>query len=385
VRLLSFLLGVVGGLGIWFCYTAATGVAAWGLAWLLATPRSTVRRGWPALVAGGIVGLVPWVSYNAARGFRGLDRLTELFGSGQREAMTLSEPLATRLAALVGLDLPRALGFREEVPGVPGAAAWSYYLLTVAALGCLVWIACRLRGSHDEPGLPPRGWSAGRRLIAALVLAAVVFDLGAYALSAFRLDVEGGYIAYRLFSPLFPLIAVALALSFAGLHDAGWRWPAVAGAALALALGVHGALGFARERVQREIPPVELGYKVMGLLTQLKYRDDLARGAELLVRLPSKERSDAFFGFGWGIEYQYEKDASWSGFVRAVAVPPNAADRSAALKGVEWSLRARERQSRTEANASFRPDYSRAMHQRVVELHTQLSATRGRLAAQPRP
>jgi hypothetical protein len=298
--------------------------------------------------------------------------------------MTLPEPLATRLAALVGLDLPRALGFREEVPGVPGAAAWSYYLLAVAALGGLVWMACRRRASGEEPGLPPQSWSAGRRLIAALVVAAVVFDLGAYALSAFRLDVEGGYIAYRLFSPLFPLIAVAMALSFAGLLDAGRPWPAVGGAALALALGVYGAVGFARERVQREIPPVESGYKVMGLLTQLKYRDDLARGAELLERLPSKERNDAFFGFGWGIEYQYEKDANWSRFVRAIAMPPNAADRSAALRGAEWSVRARERQIRAEANASFRPDYARAMHQRLVELQTRLAATRGRLAA-PRP
>lgn len=382
-RSLSFLLGVVGGIGIWFCYTAAVGVAAWGLAWLFATPRGTVRRGWPALVGGGLVGLLPWVFYNAARGFRGLDRLAELFGAAQREPMSVAEPLATRLAALVGVDLPRALGFPEAILGVPGAAAWLYYALAITALGGLVWVAFGRGGRSLEPEFARPPWTAGRGPIAALVLAAVVFDLAAYTLSSFRLDVEGGYIAYRLFSPIFPLIAVAFALVFAGLRDAGRSRLAVGGAALVLALGVYGTLALAREHVERDIPPVESGYKVMGLLTQLKYRADLVRGAELLARLPSEERSAAFFGFGWGIEFQYEKDASWSGFVQALAMPPNGADRSAALRGVEWSVRAAERQSRTEANALFRPEYSRAKHQRLVELRTRMVATGGRLGAQP--
>jgi hypothetical protein len=217
------------------------------------------------------------------------------------------------------------------------------------------------------------------------VLAAVVFDLGAYVLSSFRLDVEGGFIAYRLFSPVFPLIAVAMALAVASLRDAGRGRLAVGGAALALALGLYGTLELAREHVEREIPPVELGYKTMGLLTQLKYRDDLARGAELLTRLSVEDRSAAFFGFGWGIEFQYEKDGSWSGFVKAVGALPDAADRNAALRGVEWSLRQGERQSRMDANALFRTDFSRAKHQRMVELQARMLTTGGRLRAQPWP
>jgi hypothetical protein len=359
-RTLPFLLGLVAGLGIWFCYTAATGVAACGLVWLGASPRHAVRRGLAPLLAGGVLGLLPWLAYNLAHGFGGLERLGELFDPMQRELVVSTEPLATRMGALISLDLPRALGFPDATPGLPGAAAWTYYALLTAAFGAVAWIAVRCRARGPEGSL------------ATLIVAYIVIHLLVYVTSSLRIDVENGFIAYRFFAPLFPAAAGLLALALAHLLARGRRVLAVASLAVALAAGIYGTAGLLSEHRADDLLPLETGYKVMGLLTQLKYRHDIPRAIELLSRLDGEVRNPVFFGLGWGLEYQFEKDRDWPSLVVALAACQRPDDRSAALQGIRWSVRQREIQSRAYANAGFRTDDARVVHERLAKLALRL-------------
>ncbi len=70
----AFGVGVLGGASVYFAYISAmavlAGVGAW--LWLRARGRARHRLPWLALAAGGCVGLLPWLAYNALNDFRGL-------------------------------------------------------------------------------------------------------------------------------------------------------------------------------------------------------------------------------------------------------------------------------------------------------------------------
>ncbi len=389
-RWIPLLLGVVAGLGLWFCYSAATGVAACAVVWAVAGPRGSLRRGIPAALAGVALGLLPWLAYNLAHAFHGLDRLWELFDPRQAAVTGSTESLSTRLAALFAFDLPRSLGFPDTPDGTFGLATWSYYALVIVALVGLLPLALRaLRHQTTTPEpVPEVARVAGtmregtrresdalreRRVavVALLILTFVLLHLVAYLASAFRLDVEDDFIAYRFFTPLFPAAAGALAVGLSRLHTTR-RLIGGVGIALALGLGAYGTATLLREHPGAVPPPVESGYKVMGLLTHLKYRDDLDRAVALLTRVRN-DRDAAFFGFGWGLEYQYEKDADWSELVSGLARCTEPADYAAALSGVRWAVWQREGQSRQYANAGFRSEHHLALHTRVAGLAARLS------------
>jgi hypothetical protein len=373
-RGLPFLLGLVGGFGIWFCYTTATSLAACGVVWLWASPRGSVRKGLVPLLLGAMVGLLPWLAYNLAHGFHGFDRLTELFDATQHNPNAGTEPLRERIGALLFLDLPLAFGFPVDVPGTPSPSDWMAYVFAVAAVFGVAAIALQAvcGAAANVSSREGRFASSPDGALAALIATAIVVHLLTYLATSFRLDVENGFIAYRFFAPLHPLLVGAFALVSARLAAAGRRRIAFTGAILALALGGYGVAAMLTERPARELPPLDFGYKVMGLLTQLKYRREVPQAIELLSHLEGQERQRAFFGLGWGLEFQYEKDGDWPSVALAIGGCPRSDDRSATVDGLRWSARQREVQSRTYADTGFRVDESRAVHGRIVALESHL-------------
>jgi hypothetical protein len=123
-----------------------------------------------------------------------------------------------------------------------------------------------------------------------------------------------------------------------------------------------------REHRGLDEPPLDSGYRVMGLLTQLKYRYEVQRAIDLLEHFDGEARENVLFGLGWGLEYQYEKDGDWPALTAGIARCVRADDRAAALRGARWAVLKREEQSRTYANAGFRPEYYRALHARISQL-----------------
>jgi len=145
-------LGLVSGLGLWFCYTTAFSLAACGVAWLvfrgLPRPRALV-----AALAGGIAGLTPWLVYNLRYDFRGLDRLREVFGYGNPIDPWPTEGALRKLGSLLTHDLPEGAiePFARTLPrpaaialmiafAVPLCAALS---LAAARLLRIAWRALR--------------------------------------------------------------------------------------------------------------------------------------------------------------------------------------------------------------------------------------------------
>lgn len=355
-------LGAVAGAGFWYCYTAATGIAAWGLLWLARTPARTVRRALPALLAGAALGLAPWLAYNLQHDFHGVDRVVELFGRGA-ELAPAREPLAERAAALVGVDLVRALGFAETVPGLPEWPAWTWY-----ALAGLVLVALAVATLRDRP------WAADASapaLVAALVLLAIGVHLAVYLASSFRCDVENGFIAYRFFAPLFPLVAAGVGVASARARGRLGRAAAIAIVVAFLALGGLGTAELLRERPGRPLPVLAQADSLMGQATLLKHRDDPARGLALVAALREPRRGRVYFGFGWGLEFRYEKDGDWRRLTDALAAA-DPEQRRAVLAGIRWAVRTREAQVRRFANAGFLATHSRALHARLVDLAVRL-------------
>jgi len=367
-RARAFALGAIGGLGLWFCYTAASGIAAWGLVFLWLAWRARGLDRLLPLALGGVAGLLPWLAYNASNGFRGLDRLSELLDPSRPVVTGSSEPLPTRLAALFAVDLPRALGFPEAVTGVPEATAWAYLGLVAASLVAVGWAALsglrRVDARADAQGT----------LVSALIALAVAFHLLVYAVSSFRPDVETGFIAYRFFAPLYPLATAAVSLAVTRVWSGKLRPVALVAVVALLSLGGYGVVTLLRETPARPPVPTSHGYRLLGLLSAIKHRDRVAHSAALLERLEGEPRALAFFGYGWALQFEYEKYGDWSEFVRGLALCRTPEDRQAAMDGAQWALGARLSSMRREANAGYRAEWNRAALVKMSEFAARVRA-----------
>jgi len=383
-RFLPFLLGLVGGLGLWFCYTAASGVAAWGLIWLFFSPRGTVRRGFLPLLCGGLVGLLPWLVYNFGHDFQGLDYMAELLIEKRPVFPSLHEASsAMRLLGLFTTDLPRLFDLPREIPGVPPPAVWLAYGLAVAGFLGLAVVTSRATSEQRRGELEGR-LATSERTPALLILFAVAFHVAAYVVSSFPINPEHGFHAYRFFSPLFFLATAALAIAIAHAWSRGRKFAAAGSLVLALVLGGYGTAALLLEPTSHDRAELDNGYVTLGLLNEIKYRERPQYAINLLSRLPDRPRDLAFSGFGWGLEHEYETYADWPRFVAALPRTEAQSDLKAALRGARWAVRTRLSTTREHIYRGYRVEDNRRMLRRLSVFDDLLSTLPESASISPR-
>jgi 4-amino-4-deoxy-L-arabinose transferase-like glycosyltransferase len=332
------LFGIVSGLGIWFCYTAGLSLIACALAWVL-LERLPRPRELTALAAGLVLGLTPWLIYNAYYHFEGIVRVLQVFG--MRGTVDTWEKIGVlaKLGRLLDRDL--AYGLLSPMEDVFGPrTVWTLALLygTPLLLGLAAAAARSLRAvrqRYDRAGPRPGATAEGEVVF---VLYGFVF-LAFFLASSFTVDRLQWPVAYRLFVPPAVLLLIPAAASAARACAADRLLYRVAtAAALVFWLGAQatGDVGIAMHPRGVDADPrsLEGGYVCLGLLTFHKYPDDPARVVEVLEKLPDPERRRlAFLGVGTRMAFGFEAAPSQEKLSSALAVMPMA-DRLAALDGM---------------------------------------------------
>jgi len=215
-RWLAFAIGLVAGLGFWFCYSTAFVLPVLALLALWVRPRRfllDLGAGLPGLV----LGLLPWGATQAALRSLGVvaDTLPwwSLYDTGLAGNLTPWSALGARISDASGPTFWR-LSVHGDLGGAGlwvGFVVWAAFMLALA--GCLAlgagWL--RRRDTADARGSLALG--AGSLFVTHLVLNWVVTPV---------LCSPTGFtesIALRYVSLSFPLLAVCVGLAV------GWLWP----------------------------------------------------------------------------------------------------------------------------------------------------------------
>ncbi len=334
--------GLACGAGVSFTYITLLSAAACALTWSILrarSPRLDLRvgeLGW--LAAGALVGLAPWIAYNATHDFAGLTRVAEVFGLRESPDQWGGSSFADRIAELLwrvpveGLVDPTRTalgdGWRPVfaaailVPTVPAFAAAALRSGRVAARSLVG------RASQDTPD----------RLELVFVVYAFLF-LAAYLSSRFSLLPEPSAVAYRLFPPLFVLMLVPISTTV-------WRWSGAGGSVGALrsgavAIGLIASASATLALATRPTLPADqlsfyAGYTVQGILHHRKY-DDLARAlVEVGPVSDPLARELVYRGIGWEIENRVEAGRPLPDLEAALA-HLDQYDRAALLTGLGWA------------------------------------------------
>ncbi len=270
--------------------------------------------------AGAAVGFLPWLAYNAPRGWPGLARLIEVFGAEDREEF-LAQGLGDRVLELLArVPSEGLLDPGGDLVGSPWRLLLFVGVLLPAGLALLVGALRMLRMarrwrsagvSNDPERLELVFWLYG------LLFAAV------YLVSRFTLEVEPTPIAYRLMVPPAVFLLVPLAISAArGLRARGWqRAVAAAGVGLALSSLAASTTLFALRHHGDGLPTTfDRGYLLVGHLALRKYPRSVQRAvAEVRPVRDARNRRAALRGVAWGLVEDYEHGgASLEGLQRGV-------------------------------------------------------------------
>jgi len=233
-RWLAFAIGLVAGLGFWFCYSTAFALPVLALVALWVRPRRFLL-GLGAGLPGLALGLLPWGATQVALRRLGVvaDTLPwwSLYDTGLAGNLTPWSALGVRVSDASGptfwrLSVHAALG---------GAGVWVGFVVWAAfmsaLLGCLVlgasWL--RRRDTSDIRGSLALG--AGALVVVHLVLNWLVTPV----LCARTGLTES--IALRYVSLSFPLLALCVGLAVGWLWPRGLRARVLAGALLAVTTG----------------------------------------------------------------------------------------------------------------------------------------------------
>lgn len=344
-------LGVVSGLGIWFCYTSGLSLAACGLTWLI-LERLPRPKELFAAIGGALLGLLPWFVYNLQHDFVGLTRLAEIFGGGHPIDAWMPHDRWMKLWLLFRRDL--ALGlvtpfwFTASSPTAPIRIGAVFAPMAVG-MALAVFRALRLlattpwRRERPSPGSRP---ARDRAELVFVVYAALY--LVVYFGSSFVLEPDKGAHTYRLFLPVATLMLVPIARSAASALESGGaaRW-----AAGALCVGFFAASTLSawatatRETSESSASDADQhlnrGNLVRGVLSHRKYESDLGRAfGEARLVPDSWHRSRFFQGIGWGLAFRLENSGVKPGFFREIDAL-SLAERTAVISGILGSSTAR--------------------------------------------
>jgi len=339
--------GFVSGLGIWFCSTSGVSLLACGLTWLLLarTPRPNELG---AAVAGGLLGLLPWIAFNLQNDFVGLMRLFELFGGGDPidawEGVSAPRKLFLFFARDLptGLAVPFAEAMREPWATLVKAGL---YLPGLAALGLSLAGTIRFlrtRGLRSEPSTLDPADQRARSEIVFWVYGALI--LAVFLGSSFVIQPDKGAHTYRLFLPAVTLMIVPIASSAARALRMSPPLRVLASALMAsfFMASLSGGIAVAARKMdepdRRTASDHRMrGYVARGVLIHRKYEDALDLAFGEARRVPDLQlRFRVFQGIGWGIQYRYEG----SGGIRALFPPLDEfpqGERVAVLSGLRWT------------------------------------------------
>lgn len=334
--------GLACGAGFSFTYITALSAAACVLTWLLLEgyPR------WKELglaVVGFVVGLIPWIAYNATHEFAGLARVAEVFGA--REALDLwrAQSFGQRLVDLLvrvpghGLLDPS----ENALPAIGRAIIAVGFLVPVflALLAAAFRMGRLLRSKLCRSGATADELSR-RELV--FVVYAVLFLL-MYLSSRFTLDPTPAAITYRLFPPLVVLLMLPFAISAQQMLATGGGARRAAQAATVICLVSTATATFAYA-LRPPDPGAELslmqGYTVYGRLLHRKYTEiSVALAAGRRVADPIG-RDHVFEGIGWEVQHRFETTGDSDALLSSIDLVPET-ERLPLLSGTFWFSKVR--------------------------------------------
>jgi 4-amino-4-deoxy-L-arabinose transferase-like glycosyltransferase len=358
------LLGLVAGLGLWFCYTSGLTLIACGVAWLLLEGLPRPREIASATV-GGMLGLVPWLVYNLRHEFLGLTRVFQLFGVGNPIDPWVAQGPLEKAVSLFSRDFPVGLitPYPEALPDDLGSVLRIAGAVPLAV--ALVWSAWRVGGLLRRESSDREA----RRRELVFVVYGLVF-LGVFLGSRFTVNPVDGIISYRLFVPPAVLLLLPAA---SGVARAWRRGGLVRHAGLVGCLLCIGSFAVATAFfATREIEPLrrvtEIGYMARGVLLHHKYEDRMDRAVEAarLVEAPHL-RFKVFEGLGWGVEYRFEKEGSLENVKRQIQALP-IEERVAFVSGLRWATRMRRERFGHGIEMESLEDGDRIVLERILQL-----------------
>ncbi|MBI5504728.1 MAG: glycosyltransferase family 39 protein [Deltaproteobacteria bacterium] len=364
-------LGIVSGLGIWFCYTSAITLAACAMVWLLL--RGVPGAGELAAGAGGgLVGLLPWFAYNIPERFAGLTRVVQIFGYGDSKDLWLPQSTAEKLWHVVTRDIPAGATqlFDAHLPSwmiFPLEIAFAVPLFVAISISVVrvAMLAVPVHPRADPAVVEIDATLRAREAVFVVYLALFVALIGA---SSFTVD-DLMPLSLRFYVPPLVLAPVLMALSVARAAGRGTvvssagagevalpllgrvgGAPAqprlVAGAAMAAALAYGAAcvvslVVFAAGHADSQASLASLGgYNVQGLLLHLKYESDLTRAERIAREVGDRvARSRIFAGIGWGVATRVRAGGSFASAREAVEKGTSPEERAGMIAGITWGAR----------------------------------------------
>ncbi len=346
--------GLVCGAGFSFTYITLLSAAACGLTWLLLEGFPRWRDlGWVAL--GFLVGLSPWLAYNASHEFAGLARIAEVFGASEAidpwRMQTFSERLSDFLirVPLQGLLDPS----KNALPGAWGRLILVGSLAPVAL--ALTAAVLRMGGVFLgvlQKGTDPAEELARRELVFGVY--AAIFAL-AYLSSRFTLDAQPLPVTYRLFPPLIVLLMIPVAVSAQRIltrSTDGLRRATQAAVAICFLATTSATVAFAmRPPDPGSALSLQQGYLVCGRLLHRKYAqlEDVVSAARTVADPDGRRR--VFAGIGWEAQHRFETRGNFEDLLAEIAVVPER-ERVEILGGLLWASKARTQ----ELSARAEPD-----------------------------
>jgi arylsulfatase len=326
--------GFVAGLGVWFCMTSGLATLACVVTWLLVA-RPPRAREWGTAIAGGALGLLPWLVYNLRLGFVGLQRPLQILGL--REPI---DPWPEPSAWEKGFDL-----FAQVIPVSlldPSGAALPGWLQAVCSVGFVAVLGVAFfsalgpaRAAIFAPrsgALTPDQERCRAELL--FVVYGVVF-VPSYLVSSYVVE-PGLTVSARMFTPfallcLLPIVAIRIA-------DAWSRglWPGKLGLAVFWASLAITTTGFALRSNQTHPLGEQIGAQARGALLQRKHGTEIEPAYALVRRIADPGlRNATLEGIGFGLVTEFMAGDSLSP-VEAWLERATPEERNLVASGARW-------------------------------------------------
>ena len=200
-------LGCIWGLGTWFAYIFVPTILTSVLYWTLVDRRWMLRRTTFGIVLGSVLGLMPWLIYNATHQWSGL---AWIGGSGLRESLDLWTRLEA-VARFLTVDLFRSFGSAFDGPARRLIVPALYFFTALVSYVTAARSVVRTGATAN-----PLVWLVLYPLVLASTYGAnlgIGHGLGRVA--------HESYDGFRYLVPLYPMLLVLMAVMLTNAWKAG--------------------------------------------------------------------------------------------------------------------------------------------------------------------